>query len=206
MDDGRRGDGPPLVLLHPGMGDRRIRDGLLPELTARHRVIRYDVRGYGRSPQPTTTCSMPADLHAVLEHFGSTGSTRSAAARAAGRHPVRAPAARAGGVAGAGVPGVPGFPRPAEPELDAECDRLVAAGDLDGLTAHGLREWAAAGADAAAVARVRYGRAPMARPMALSSCRRKPGPLAPEGAKVFSSTSIRWPLPCGWTFSTPARK
>ena len=44
---------------------------------------------------------------------------------------------------------------PAEPELDAEYDRLVAAGDLDGLTAYGLREWAAAGADEAVAAQLR---------------------------------------------------
>ena len=52
------------------MGDSRIWDALLPELTAHYRVIRYDVRGYGRSPQPTAAYSMLADLHAVLDHFG----------------------------------------------------------------------------------------------------------------------------------------
>ncbi|MFD8258725.1 alpha/beta fold hydrolase [Streptomyces griseoluteus] len=150
------GYGPPLVLLHPGVGDSRIWDGLLPELTARYRVIRFDVRGYGRSPQPTAAYSMLEDLHAVLDHFGL------------GR--VRLVGCSMGGGTALGFalqqperveslvllcPGVPGYPWPAEPELDAEYDRLVAEGDLDGLTAYGLREWAAAGADEIATSQLR---------------------------------------------------
>ncbi|KDN81600.1 alpha/beta hydrolase [Kitasatospora cheerisanensis KCTC 2395] len=150
------GDRPPLVLLHPGVGDSRIWDGLLPELTRRHRVIRYDVRGYGRSPRPTTAYSNLADLYAVLDHFGL--------------HRVHLVGCSMGGGTALGLalrqperaaslvlvcPGVPGYPWPAEPEADAEYDRLVAADDLDGLTAFGLREWAAAGSDPAAVAQLR---------------------------------------------------
>ena len=51
--DDSSGDGPPLVLLHPGVGDSRIWEPLMPALTGTHRVIRYDARGYGRSPAPT---------------------------------------------------------------------------------------------------------------------------------------------------------
>ncbi|MFD8595465.1 alpha/beta fold hydrolase [Kitasatospora sp. NPDC059646] len=150
------GDGPPLVLLHPGVGDSRIWDGLLPELTGRYRVIRYDVRGYGRSPRPTAAYSNLADLYAVLDRFGLDrvhlvgcsmgGGTALGLAR---RQPERAASLVLL------CPGVPGYPWPAEPEADAEYDRLVAGGDLDGLTAFGLREWAAAGSDAAAVAQLR---------------------------------------------------
>ncbi|MFE0464146.1 alpha/beta fold hydrolase [Kitasatospora sp. NPDC058965] len=150
------GDGLPLVLLHPGVGDSRIWDGLLSELTAHHRVIRYDVRGYGRSPQPTTAYSMLADLHTVLDRFGVDRVRLVGCSMGAGtalgfalRHPAR--------VASLVLlcPGLPGYPWPADPESDAEYDRLVAADDLDGLTAYGLRAWAAAGADEAAVAQLR---------------------------------------------------
>ncbi len=48
--DDSGGDGPPLVLLHPGVGDSRIWDPVLPALTEGYRVIRYDARGYGQSP------------------------------------------------------------------------------------------------------------------------------------------------------------
>jgi pimeloyl-ACP methyl ester carboxylesterase len=36
-----------IVLLHPGWGDSRIWDQVLARLPDRHRVVRYDTRGYG---------------------------------------------------------------------------------------------------------------------------------------------------------------
>ncbi|WP_344445367.1 alpha/beta hydrolase [Kitasatospora nipponensis] len=150
------GDGPPLVLLHPGVGDSRIWEGLVPELTAHHRVIRYDVRGYGRSPQPTTAYSMLADLHTVLDCFG-LDRVHLVGCSMGGGTALGFTLQQPGRVASLALlcPGVPGFPWPAEPESDAEYDRLVAADDLDGLTAFGLREWAAAGADEDAAAQLR---------------------------------------------------
>ncbi|MFF2626957.1 alpha/beta fold hydrolase [Kitasatospora griseola] len=150
------GDGPPLVMLHPGVGDSRIWDGLWPELAARHRLVRYDVRGYGRSPEPVAGYSNLADLHAVLDRFGLDRVHLVGCSMGGGtslgfalRHPGR--------VASLTLlcPGVVGYPWPDEPESDAEYDRLVAASDLAGLTAFGLREWAAAGADPQATAQLR---------------------------------------------------
>ena len=68
--DDSGGDRPPLVLIHPGVGDSRIWDGLMPALTADHRVIRYDARGFGRSPAPTETFVLFDDLLTVLDHYG----------------------------------------------------------------------------------------------------------------------------------------
>lgn len=63
------GDGPPVVLLHAGVADRRMWNGVLPVLTASYQVIRYDLRGYGESP-PSTEPYWPADdLGAVLDHL-----------------------------------------------------------------------------------------------------------------------------------------
>jgi pimeloyl-ACP methyl ester carboxylesterase len=56
--DDSGGDLPPLVLLHPGVGDSRIWEPLLPTLTSRYRVIRYDARGYGRSPAPAARAAL----------------------------------------------------------------------------------------------------------------------------------------------------
>jgi 3-oxoadipate enol-lactonase len=47
------GSGPVLVLLHEGVGDSRMWDPVWSELTPAFRVIRYDVRGFGRSPAAT---------------------------------------------------------------------------------------------------------------------------------------------------------
>ncbi|MFJ8948320.1 alpha/beta fold hydrolase [Streptomyces sp. NPDC102395] len=154
--DDTGGDNPPVVLLHPGVGDSRIWDPVLPKLTEHHRVIRYDVRGYGRSPKPTVPYSLRDDLVAVLDHFGLRavpllgcsmgGSTAMSRALAA---PERMTALVLL------CPGVTGYPWPEEPEVEAEYEALVKAGDVDGLVALGLREWAAAGADESAVAPLR---------------------------------------------------
>lgn len=48
------GAGPPLVLIH-GMGlDRRMWDAQVAPLASRCRIVRYDVRGHGRSGRPLT--------------------------------------------------------------------------------------------------------------------------------------------------------
>ncbi|HEY8180143.1 MAG TPA: alpha/beta hydrolase, partial [Candidatus Limnocylindria bacterium] len=46
------GSGPPLVLLHAGIVDRRMWDDVVPLLTDLATVIRYDARGFGESPRP----------------------------------------------------------------------------------------------------------------------------------------------------------
>jgi len=38
------GEGSPLVLVHAGICDRRMWDGVWQALAARHRVVRYDAR------------------------------------------------------------------------------------------------------------------------------------------------------------------
>jgi hypothetical protein len=68
--DDSGGGGAPVVLLHPGVGDSRIWEPVLPALTASWRVIRYDARGFGRSPAPAVKFSLLADLITVLDYFG----------------------------------------------------------------------------------------------------------------------------------------
>lgn len=46
------GTGPPLVLIHGGLVDSRSWSGLIPTLGSRHKLVLYDVRGYGRSDKP----------------------------------------------------------------------------------------------------------------------------------------------------------
>src|SRR4051812_31381268 len=62
------GDGLPVVLLHPGIGDSRVWDPVVSKLTGR-RLVRYDVRGYGRSAPPTGELSLVEDLTTVLDQL-----------------------------------------------------------------------------------------------------------------------------------------
>lgn len=64
------GQGSALLLLHAGIADRRMWDDTWPMLTARHRVIRPDLRGYGDTPLPDGTFSWTADAAALLETLG----------------------------------------------------------------------------------------------------------------------------------------
>jgi pimeloyl-ACP methyl ester carboxylesterase len=64
------GEGPPLVLLHEGIVDSRIWERVVPLLAKRHRLIRYDQRGFGGSPRPEGPYSLVEDLVAVLDAAG----------------------------------------------------------------------------------------------------------------------------------------
>ena len=60
------GTGPPVVLLHGGWLDLRQWDDQFEAFAREHQVIRYDARGYGRSPLGTVAYSHSADLAELL--------------------------------------------------------------------------------------------------------------------------------------------
>jgi pimeloyl-ACP methyl ester carboxylesterase len=66
-----RGAGDPLVLIHSGISDLRLWDEQMDVFAASHRVIRYDVRGYGQTPHPPGpgAFSRYDDLRALLDYF-----------------------------------------------------------------------------------------------------------------------------------------
>ena len=64
------GSGPPLLLIHAGIVDRRMWDDVLPALAARCRVIRFDMRGYGDTPLPSGEFSYGADVVELLRALG----------------------------------------------------------------------------------------------------------------------------------------
>lgn len=149
------GDGPPLVLLHPGVGDSRIWDPVLPVLTATHRVIRYDARGFGRSPAPTVEFSLYDDLVAVLDHFTLTG-TPIVGCSQGGDCALGLAVLQPSRVSALVLlcPGVTGYPWPPEPDVDAEYDQAAAEG-VEAVAQVGLRLWGAAGSTPAAVEQLR---------------------------------------------------
>jgi pimeloyl-ACP methyl ester carboxylesterase len=65
------GTGPPLVLVHGFTFDTRMWDGQMGALAARRQVIRYDIRGFGRSALPEgESYTAAGDLKALLEYLG----------------------------------------------------------------------------------------------------------------------------------------
>jgi len=66
----RAGEGFPVVLIHPGLWDCRIWDAQFKVFAEHHDVVRYDVRGYGRSDVPTLPYSDVRDLRYLLGKLG----------------------------------------------------------------------------------------------------------------------------------------
>jgi 3-oxoadipate enol-lactonase len=63
----RAGEGFPVILVHPGFWDARIWDAQFGSFSRVHEVIRYDLRGYGRSDAPDRPYSELCDLEALFD-------------------------------------------------------------------------------------------------------------------------------------------
>jgi 2-hydroxy-6-oxonona-2,4-dienedioate hydrolase len=63
------GDGFPLLLSHAAFLDRRMFDGIWEPLAAEFRVVRYDMRGFGKSSPVNGPVSRRADLQQLLNHL-----------------------------------------------------------------------------------------------------------------------------------------
>ncbi len=61
------GEGPPVVLIHEGIADSRMWEPQWRTWPTNHRVVRYDMRGFGRSPAPSGTFSHARDLVDLLD-------------------------------------------------------------------------------------------------------------------------------------------
>ena len=64
-----RGEGPAVVLGHAGIADCRMWDPQMDPFAERYQVIRYDVRGFGRSSSPDVNFAPHDDLAALLKHL-----------------------------------------------------------------------------------------------------------------------------------------
>ena len=62
-----RGEGPAVVLLHGGLNDSRLWDEQMRPLSKRHRVVRYDLRGFGKSNAEPVEFWPTEDLRALLD-------------------------------------------------------------------------------------------------------------------------------------------
>ncbi len=61
------GEGPPVLLVHAGICDARMWEPQWDALASGHRVVRCDLRGFGRTPIPPQLFSPAADLAELLE-------------------------------------------------------------------------------------------------------------------------------------------
>ena len=63
------GKGPAVVLVHGGLVDSRMWDAQMKPLSKHFRVVRFDIRGYGRSPAPTGEYYPHEDIRALLDYL-----------------------------------------------------------------------------------------------------------------------------------------
>lgn len=146
------GSGDPVLLLHPGVADRRVWQDQWDPLAARFRVIRCDLRGFGDTPIPPGRYSNSDDVVALLDHLGVeraalVGSSFGGrvALEVAATHPDRVSRLVLLCAAFAGLD-----PTPDAGAFD-ECEEaLVEAEDLDGLVELNVATWLGPEADDAA--------------------------------------------------------
>lgn len=60
----------PVVFIHAGYVDSRMWDNQITPFSEKFRVIRYDVRGYGKSTKSTKEYTDSEDLKTLLDHLG----------------------------------------------------------------------------------------------------------------------------------------
>jgi pimeloyl-ACP methyl ester carboxylesterase len=143
------GSGETVLLLHGGLGDSGLWDPVVPFLAERFRVIRTDLRFFGRSTGPAVPWSWQDDVAGVLDALGveraalvglSMGGKL--AFEVALAHPDRLWA-----VAGV-APGLGGHDGEAySAEQEARYEAAEAAGDLEAAMEIDLEVWAPLGAD-----------------------------------------------------------
>lgn len=144
------GSGQPAVLLHQGVVDSRIWDPFLPHVDGRLRTIRYDQRGYGRSPMWTGPYSVVDDLVSVLDAAGVEQAALVGISRG-GRIAIQAALARPERVSklvlvASGLAGRP-LDIDVTPEQEARWDDAEERGDHAELATIDMEIWAPMGAD-----------------------------------------------------------
>jgi 3-oxoadipate enol-lactonase len=137
------GDGPPLLLLHEGIGDRGSWDPHWETFCERFTTIRFDARGFGESADPTGPYALHDDALAVLKAAGFDRAAMMGVSMG-GAVVVEAALEHPHAVERAVL--VSSTPDGGEDPADLmarfeEVDRLVSAGDVDGANEIELQIW-----------------------------------------------------------------
>ncbi len=136
------GAGHPLLLLHAGIGDRRMWDAQIPAFAQHFTVIRYDARGFGETRMPPVPFSPHDDAIALLDHLGFKRAHVvgvSMGSQTAIETAIAAPERVSALVAVAARTGMP-----VSPALRAGWDHvneLEEAGDIPGAVEYELQMW-----------------------------------------------------------------
>src|SRR5215213_11802667 len=136
------GSGPAVLLLHAGIGDRRMWDAQIPAFAEHFTVIRFDARGFGETRKPDMPFAPYADAIALLDHLGISRAHVigvSMGSQTAIETPIAAPERVSSLVAVAARTGTP-----VSPALRAgweRVDELYEAGDIAGAVEYELRMW-----------------------------------------------------------------
>jgi 3-oxoadipate enol-lactonase len=138
-----QGQGPALLLIHAGVADSRMWADQVDAFSQDYRVIRFDLRGFGRSEMPAGSFANREDVRALLDHLDVT-SAHVLGISYGGAIALDFCLAHPGRVRSLilGAPSVGG----AEPSQRVrrfwrEEDAALERGDLDGATELNLRLW-----------------------------------------------------------------
>ena len=143
------GSGPALLLLHGGLGDSGLWEPVVPLLAGRFRVIRTDLRFFGRSTGPAAPWSWHDDVIGLLDELGlervalaglSLGGR--IAIEIALAHPARVWALA---LVAPGLAGHDG--RAYTEDMERRYAAAEAEGDVDAMLEIDLEPWAPLGAD-----------------------------------------------------------
>jgi pimeloyl-ACP methyl ester carboxylesterase len=137
------GEGPAIALVHEGICDSRVWDPQWETFTRGHRVLRHDMRGFGRSPLEAGRFSHAQDLLDVLDREGFEQAAL-VGGSLGGRVVIEAALARPELVTALVLvaPGLPGHDWSEEVSAGwDEEEAALEAGDLDTAVEINLRTW-----------------------------------------------------------------
>ncbi len=144
------GSGPPVLLLHSTVCDRRMWGPQLPVLAAAgYRALRCDLSGFGQSPAPTGPYDDAADVAALLDALG-VAAAAVVGASGGGRVALEFAARWPGRVTALALlcTAAPGHqPGPRLREVGEREEELLAAGDAAAATELNVRTWVGPAAD-----------------------------------------------------------
>ena len=143
------GTGPPVVLLHAGVADRRMWAAHISTLAERYRVLAPDLPGYGDAPLEPGPVSNVAEVVAFLDELGIPAAAL-VGASFGGRVALEVATAHPGRVTALVLlcPGLRGVaPTAASDAFDEEEERLLEGGDIDGAVALNVDTWLGPDAD-----------------------------------------------------------